>query len=347
MTVMINKKKNRTFNKKNILINCPTINSFNNKHSKTLGGIESLALSLADELSKRKFNITFSSSYKKSFVKNNISYVHVNKIKEKPKSFIFNSIISTNDATIFNNFKENQNKIFWLHNKLQIEKSIRKKQFYSIIRNNFNIVYVSDYHRNLTSFLFLFKKKFTINNFLLPDFKINKITNKRKQIFVWSVQRKRGLNEFINIWINKINKSSKKAKFYIYGIDKIPIDYNIRYLNSKNIFFKGRVSKKELKKTYCEAMGMICLGYDETFCLNALEANACGLPVITFGKTALKKYVLNNYNGFTVNTFSEIASKVKYLINIKSRNEIIKNSILMSKKFSLNNIIHNWLKLLK
>ena len=153
MKVVINRNyKNMSFGKNNILINCPTINSYNNKHRKTLGGIESLVLSLADELSKRKFNITLSSSCKKTFIKNDISYVPIDKIKKNPQKFIFNSIISTNDATIFNDFKENQNKIIWLHNKLQIEKSIRKKQFFSIIKNNFNIVYVSDYLKDLISF---------------------------------------------------------------------------------------------------------------------------------------------------------------------------------------------------
>jgi len=336
-----------TTNKKRVLINCPSIINISNKNINSLGGIESLSLALAHELSKRKFEVTFSSFLKKKIKKKNILFIPINEITKNCKKYNFDSVISANDASIFNFYKDNRRKIYWIHNKLQIEKSIRKKLFFFIIKNNFNIVYVSDYLKNLISFLFLFKKKFMINNFLLPDFKINKITNKRKQIFVWSVQRDKGLSEFIDVWINEINKSSKKAKFYIFGIDKIPNNYNNKYLNSKNIFFKGRVSKKELKKTYCEAMGMICLGYDETFCLNALEANACGLPVITFGKTALKHYVLNNYNGYKVNTFSEIGSKVKYLINIKSRNEIIKNSIWISKKFSLNNIIYDWLKLLK
>ena len=45
---------------------------------------------------------------------------------------------------------------------------------------------------------------------------------------------------------------------------------------------------------------MICLGYDETFCLNALEANSCGLPIITFAKTALKDYSIPNYNSIIV-----------------------------------------------
>ena len=92
---------------------------------------------------------------------------------------------------------------------------------------------------------------------------------------------------------------------------------------------------------------MICLGYDETFCLNALEANACGLPIITLGKTVLKNYVINNYNGFVVDNISEVGFKIKYLLKIKSRKNIIHNSVAISKKFSLETVIHDWIKLLK
>jgi len=336
-----------TLKKKKILINCPSIINIDNNENPSLGGIESLCLTLANELSKRKFQVTFSSFFKKKNQKNKILYVSINKIKKNYKNYNFDSIISANDATIFDFYKENKNKIYWLHNKLQIEKSIRKKQFFSIIKNNFNVVFVSHYLKNLTSFLFFFKKKIIISNFLLPNFETTQTNNKRQPIFVWSVQRDKGLNNFINVWINKIYKDSKKVKFYIFGINKLPKIYSEKYLKSKNIFFKGRVSKKELKKTYCKSMGMICLGYDETFCLNALEANACGLPVITFGKTALKDYVLDNYNGFVVDTYSKIALKVNYLANIKSRRRFIKNSITMSKKFTLNIIIQDWLKLLK
>jgi glycosyltransferase involved in cell wall biosynthesis len=336
-----------SFNKINILINCPSIHFINNKKKETLGGIESLVLALADELSKRKFNITLSSSCKKTFVKNDIIYVPIDKIKKNPKKYIFNSIISSNDATIFNSYKENKNKIFWLHNKLQIEKSIRKKQFYSIIKNNLKAVFVSNYLNKFTSNLYFFKKRLVINNFLLPTFKIKKIQNNRSRIFVWSVQREKGLNEVINMWINDIYKYSKHVKFYIFGIKKLTKNYNKKYLNSKNIFFKGRVEKKELKEIYSKSMGMICLGYDETFCLNALEANACGLPVITLGKTALNDYVINNHNGLVVSNISEISSKVKYLLKLKSRKKIIYNSIAYSKKFHLETVIYDWLKLLK
>ena len=333
--------------KKNILINCPSLLKIDSKKSETLGGIESLVLALGSELSKRKFNITISSIKKKTFIKNRILYLPINKIKKNAKNYDFDSIISTNDSSIFNYYKGNINKILWLHNKLQIEKSIRKKQLYSIIKNKPNAVFVSHYLNKLTSRLYFFKKRFVINNFLLPNFNILKIKNYRKPIFVWSVQREKGLDKVIEMWIKDIYKDYKNAKFYIYGINKLSKNYNKRYLNSKNIFYKGRVPKKELKKIYSKSMGMICLGYDETFCLNALEANACGLPVITFGKTALKNYVTNNHNGFIVNSISDVGIKIKYLLNMKSRKKIIYKSSIISKKYLLKFIIHDWIKLLR
>ena len=131
-------------------------------------------------------------------------YVPIKEIKRNPKNYDFSSIISANDATIFDSFKENKNKIFWLHNNLQIEKSIRKKQFYSIIKNNPKAVFVSKYLNKLTSYLYLFKKRFVIHNFLLPNFNQTKVKYNRKPIFVWSVQRDKGLNETINMWVNYI-----------------------------------------------------------------------------------------------------------------------------------------------
>ena len=49
----------------NILINCPSLVDINEKKKSSLGGVESLVLTLANELSKKNYNITISSIYKK------------------------------------------------------------------------------------------------------------------------------------------------------------------------------------------------------------------------------------------------------------------------------------------
>lgn len=329
----------------NILINCPSLKKIDNK----LGGIESLNLALAKKLTKKKFNVTISTNCKKSSITDKIKNLNINVLIKDPNKFNFDTIISSNDASIFNFYPNNLNKILWLHNKLQIEKAIRKRQFSSIIKNKITAVFVSNYLNNITSKLYFFKKRIIINNFLLPDFNKKKINLKRKLIFLWTVQRKKGLDETITMWIKDIFPKNNIAKFYILGIDKLDKKYDLKYLNSNNIFFKGRLDKKELMKIYQQSTAMICLGYDETFCLNALEANSCGLPVLTFGKTALKNFVKNGQNGFIVDDFKDLSKNILNLLKQKNikRIKLIKNCLLYSKKYRLDNIINYWLKLLK
>ena len=70
-------------------------------------------------------------------------------------------------------------------------------------------------------------------------------------------------------------------------------------------------------------------------CLNALEANSCGLPIITFGKTALKKYSISNYNSIIAENFDDLENKIFYLLSLNKykKNKLIKDSFNHSKKF--------------
>lgn len=331
-----------------ILINCPSNFNIAQESIKKKGGIETLNYDLAKFLSKQKMKIFLSSKCKKNIKKNNILNLPIESIKKNSQRYKFDAIISSNDSCIFNYFP-NSKKFLWMHNKLQIEKSIRKKQFFSIFRNKPIVIFVSKYLKDATSKIYPFKKRYVIPNFLPSDFISNTNPYKRNPIFVWSVQREKGLDDTIDMWINNIYTKSKRARFYILGINKFKQKYKIKFLKSKNIFFIGRVSKKKLKKIYEKSTAMICLGYDETFCLNALEANSCGLPVLTFGKSALNELILNNYNGFIVNNFKDLSIKILSFLKLNAleQQKFRNNALLFSKKYHLSNIIYKWLKLLK
>ena len=332
----------------NILLSCPSKFSLVSKNLKKLGGIESLNLELAKTLSKENINVTLATDCKKTIIKNKITNIPIDKLKTNSKNFSFDAIVSSNDTSLYSYFKKSK-KILWLHNKLQIEKAIRKKNFFPINYHRPNVVFVSNYLSNFTSSIFLFKKRFVISNFLSNFFIVKKMNFDRKKIFVWSVQRDRGLSELIEIWINKIYQRDKSVKLYIFGVNNKISKSKNTFLKSKNIFFFGRVSKSKLKSTYLNSLAMICLGYDETFCLNALEANSCGLPIITFGKTALKDYSISNYNSIIAKNFNDLENKIFYLssLNKRKKDALIKNSFNHSKKFRLNIISKLWIKLFK
>lgn len=303
-----------------ILLNANHINAFKNKNNS--GGIENLNFNLFKNLKL---------SFKKIYIRPN-------------KNIKYDIIISSNDARIFDKYKSNKN-VLWLHNKLQIEKAIRKKQFLSLIKNKIHAVFVSEYLKNNTSKLYNFKKSQVIPNFLDKNFENLKITFQRKQIVMWAVSRDRGLSEVIELWKKKINKNYPAAEFHIFGNNQFK---SKKTLLKYNIFCHKRVSKKILIKYYKTAICSICLGYDETFCLNAVESMACGTPVLSFKMTALDGLIKNNFNGFKLNNFLEIFDQLEKLIllNKKKRSNLISKTYNFSKQFYFKKVKSKWINLI-
>lgn len=296
----------------------------NLQNIKKLGGIEILNYNLY-----------------KFFKKNNLTIL-TNKITNKIIDINWDVVISSNDATIFN-YVQTKRKILWLHNKLQIEKSIRKKQFFSLIKHKIEAVFVSKYLNLKTSNVYNFKKRIVIPNFLPDEFKRIKFKENRfnrKKKFIWSVKRSKGLDEVVNIWINEIYPHYN-AELHIFGIN----DNKYKSYKNKNIIYHGDVSRKKLINNYKDSMGMICLGYDETFCLNAIESLSAGLPLITLGETALREIIINNYNGFKINSLEKLNSIVNKILSLKKdkRNKLIKNCIDYSKKYDFEIIKKKWI----
>ena len=328
----------------NILLYCPFKFSLKSRNLKMLGGIETLNLELSKELAIDGYKIFLATYCNKKINVNNIENIPINKIFNKSENYKFDIIISSNNSQIFD-FYKSAKKIFWMHNTLSIEKAIRKKKIISLIKNKITVVFVSKYLKNITSNFFLFNKKKIIYNFLSNYFTNQKKQFIRKKIFVWSVQRNKGLSDTLNMRINKVYIKDKNAKLLVFGIDKNKVK-KITYFKKFNIYFMGRVSKNYLKNVYSKSLGMICLGYDETFCLNALEANACGLPVLTFGKTALKEFSIDKYNSYVVNDFDSLSDRILNMCKSTTNKVIINNSYKHSKKFNIKLIKQQWIKLI-
>ena len=264
-----------------------------------------------------------------------------NYVNKQIKQTKWDIVISSNDANIFN-LTHSSRKILWLHNKLQIEKAYRKKQLIPILTNNIETVFVSKYLNQNTSRIYNFKKRLVIPNFLSPifeNFKISKRITTKKNIFVWSVQREKGLNDLIKIWIKKIYPFNLNTELHVF----------LKHVNKKkykkfNIFFHGKIPRNKLFNFYKKTNGMICLGYDETFCLNAVEAMKMGIPVFSLAKTALNELIVDNKNGFRFNKIDEIDKPIKKFLNFNylKKKRIIKSSAVFASKFNSKKILKKW-----
>ena len=83
--------------------------------------------------------------------------------------------------------------------------------------------------------------------------------------------------------------------------------------------------------------------------MSAIEANSCGLPIFTFGKTALSELIKNKKNGIITEDFRSLSQSINYYLisDFKNKKAYIDNSYKFSKKFQLSRIINYWKKLLK
>jgi len=308
-----------------ILLFVNTIQNFKNHNS--LGGIEILNYELYKYL-KKKHKIILS-----------------NILSKKILTVNWDIVISSNDSRIFNQVKTKR-KILWLHNKLQLEKAFRKKQLFSLLFNNIEAIFVSKYLNENTSRLYNFSKRTVIPNFLPSIFEKNKfLKNKKnkKNLFVWSVQRKLGLDELINVWKKKIYSLNSNCELHIFGVN-----YKNNKLIKYNIFCHGKIPRQKLLNFYKKSIGMICLGYDETFCLNAIEAMKMGLPIVSLGKTALNEIIEDRKNGYLTDNIDNIDKPIFNLINLDtpSRNSLSKYCIKFASNYNSNIIFKDWEKLI-
>ena len=137
------------------------------------------------------------------------------------------------------------------------------------------------------------------------------------------------------------------AELHVHGLN-VPKEKNIIIDYDKiNIKFFGIVDREFLASKYKYSTAMLHPGYDETFCISALEALASGLPIITFNRSALAERVINNVNGYIIKTFEEMAEKAIYLaLNKFQLSKLSNNAIKCSKEFCWNNVALKWNKYL-
>ena len=93
----------------NILFYCPLVINLNDNRNHPVGGIESLNIELAKEIAKTKHKVYLASFTKKAFSKDNVLNIPIKNILNKHNQYSFDMIISSNDPSIFDKYKNSKN----------------------------------------------------------------------------------------------------------------------------------------------------------------------------------------------------------------------------------------------
>jgi glycosyltransferase involved in cell wall biosynthesis len=113
-----------------------------------------------------------------------------------------------------------------------------------------------------------------------------------------------------NIWaefeiISKLKKAGKKVKFILVTRENSPVGYKLRDLamdydlNKELVIIERGIDKAQLHNLYVASDVYLATSKAEGLCLSALEAMACGTPVVATDTGALHELLMDN-RGFLV-----------------------------------------------
>ena len=143
----------------------------------------------------------------------------------------------------------------------------------------------------------------------------------------------------------EIAKELKNYKFLIVGdgSERKNLENKIKNENIPNVELLGFKNTEEVKKYYQNSDVYLLTSLAEGTPTSALEAMACGLPVVSSNAGGLENIVKDNINGFIINDFDKYKyiEKIKLLEDINLRQKIFENNIKLSQKYKWENVAKN------
>ena len=149
----------------------------------------------------------------------------------------------------------------------------------------------------------------------------------------------------------EIAKELKNYKFLIVGDgpERKNLANKIKNENILNVELLGFKNTEEVKKYYQNSDIYLLTSLAEGTPTSALEAMACGLPVVSSNAGGLENIVKDNINGFIINDFDKYKyiEKIKLLEDINLRKNIFENNVKLAENYRWENVAKNITKIMR
>lgn len=144
----------------------------------------------------------------------------------------------------------------------------------------------------------------------------------------------------------EIAKKLRECRFIIVGdgTHRTVLENIIKIQNISNMELVGFKSAVEVREYYQQSDCYLLTSFAEGTPTSALEAIACGLPVVSSTAGGLGNIVKEYENGFIIDDFdkSRYIKKIKLLIdNLDLRKKMYKNNILLAQEYKWKNVAQN------
>ena len=175
-----------------------------------------------------------------------------------------------------------QQKFLWLHNVLPLEKALRKRRLWPLIRLNMPVIVSSQWHKKALSPLLRWHGVHVMPLGIAEAFTHHPRPQAPAPNVGYITHPYRGLDPFFNLWIQRILPQCPTAQLHLYGPQT---------LDHPSVVNHPAVGWDELPRIL-GSLRCVVFPWDkpETFCLAAGEALATGTPVITYTVGAIPEH---------------------------------------------------------
>ncbi len=237
---------------------------------------------------------------------------------------------------------EKTKKVITCHGEDIILKEVIRKLFTKkALMKTDKIICISKYMQNVLKENYGLGSRLIYNGINLDLFKKN--INKKKEtnlvLYVGRLILRKGIKE-----LSEVAKELKDVNFEIIGTGPL----NKYFVELSNVNIKGFIDKKDIVKEYNRATIAVFPSHFEPFGLVALEAMACGCPIIVTKKTGFQEFVKNNQEGVLINpkNIKQLKTNITRLLSDKNKQDkLSKNGIEKAKEFSINSMSEKYLVL--
>ena len=274
--------------------------------TKPIGGIQSCTVNLAEHLVKLGHDVDVYNSVPEKREEYGVRWLPMpESIKLK-----YDLVIANNDASLFCKVKHDPSVryVLWIHNPVRFLKTIKKGRWSAAFKYKPEGIFLSRYHKAACPPMIPFKTKHIIGHGIddvffdapAPSLEGDEAAPRLPRA-VFISQAYRGLKETAAFWAEHIAPYMREAELHVFCGDKgrEACGDRLKRFEEANVIFRDPVPKAALIEEMKRARLMLYPGHeDETFCLSAVEAMACGLPLVTEGLGALKERVRDGEDGY-------------------------------------------------
>lgn len=176
---------------------------------------------------------------------------------------------------------------------------------------------------------------------------ISNVKDNKTAIFLGRISKEKRLDLAVDMFSEAVKKlKSDEWTFKIYAVGELDSKLKKKIEENKSIFFMGRTDNP--KEVLLQSGIMLLTSEFEGLPLTVLEANECGVPVISFNFGETAKEVIKNNTGILVeqNNKEEYQNKlVEIMENEETRKQLSIEAKRFAKNFKIDEIQNQWYKL--